>query len=644
MTRHLLIPLAALFLFAAVPASRAQQRDILDQLRVHPEYLDGTDYLCPTVPVALTPAPEGYRAFYISHYGRHGARYAWQSDMYERLNNVFSAADGKDNLTALGKDFKRRFDSLYPEVRYRVGDLSRKGWQQQQELAVRMYSNFPEVFRNDAAVRSWTSTSTRCIMTMSSFCLGLKGCNSNLDIFENFGYSFLPAILPLDRNNPFRQSVIPETPLSFSETWEQYIERTVDYRAILARLFNDVELALSKEEQWDFVSYLYFFAAGMGSLDTDLSFTDIFTPEERIALWKIDDFQFYANAWPTHLGYQPIVDDIIAKADERIASEQTGADLRFGHDYTFLTLLMTLDVDGFGHDVTDPDEIPVWCQLHQVPMGANLHFVFYRNPNSSKVLFKVLLNGKEAHLPLETDNWPYYDWNAFKRQTYKPVMGGYSEVQSTCPEVSGLCLAPDGNSLLAASDENGVYHVSFSGETTPFYVESRGVDCEGVTTDPKTGDVYYVVERRQELRRLRAPEYKESELLTVISEVGLRTNSGLEAITWLGDGTLLLGNQDRPRLLIRYSLTDGIVGRTEIKEGIKDISDLCYDPVRDALWIADSELRTINLCTLEGEVLATYPVPFIDNGEGLYVDHANNCIWVGDDTTSKLYKISFSGL
>ena len=28
--------------------------------------------------------PKGYKPFYISHYGRHGARYAWQSDIYEK--------------------------------------------------------------------------------------------------------------------------------------------------------------------------------------------------------------------------------------------------------------------------------------------------------------------------------------------------------------------------------------------------------------------------------------------------------------------------------------------------------------------------------------------------------------------------------
>ena len=186
--------------------------------------------------------------------------------------------------------------------------------------------------------------------------------------------------------------------------------------------------------------------------------------------------------------------------------------------------------------------------------------------------------------------------------------------------------------------------ISWTGETEPFYVEKGWLDCEGVTMDPATKDVYYIVEGRQEVRRLKAPDYKESEEICVIRDVGYRTNSGLEAITWLGDGTLLLGNQDKPRLLIRYSLADGVVGRTEITEGIKDISDLCYDSVRNALWIADSETKTINLCDLQGNVQKSYSVSFIDNGEGLYVDRERQCIWVSDDTTANIYKIGFSNL
>ena len=405
--------LAACLMAASVLAS-GQQYDIYQQLEKHPEFLSGTDYLCPATPVKLTPAPKGYKAFYISHYGRHGARYAWQSDLYERINNVLFAAEKDDNLTALGKDYKRRFDKLYPDVRYRVGDLSQRGWDQQQALAARMYENFPGIFTKDAEVHAWTSTSTRCVMTMSSFCLGLKAKNPKMALTEHFGKYYLPAILPLDSSNPFREKDVKETPLLFDETWEHYIDRTVDYRTILTRLFPDVEKAVPADKQWDLVSYLWFLAAGMNSLETDLDFWDLFTEKEKVDLWKVDAFQFYYYAWPTHNGYQPIVDDIISKADARIASGKTGADLRFGHDYTILPMMMILNIDGIGHNVENPDDIPVWCQTQRVPMGANVHLVFFRSKKSPKVLFKVLLNGEEARLPLETDNWPYYDWEAFK--------------------------------------------------------------------------------------------------------------------------------------------------------------------------------------------------------------------------------------
>lgn len=640
-----------LFVSLAVLAAcvaRAQQPDALRQLVLHPEYLDGTDFLCPTEAVELTPAPAGYEPFYVSHYGRHGARYAWQSDIYTRLNEVFLNALWHDNLTPFGADYKGRFDQLFPSVIHRVGDLSRKGFRQQEALAARMYANYPAAFPDGAAVRAWTSTSTRCVMTMSAFCLGLKATNPDLDIFEHFGKYYLPAILPMDRSNPFRQEKVKETPVSFSETWEQYIARTIDCKAILSRLFKDPDKTLPEKEQWDFVSYLYYFAAGMASLDTDLVFTDLFTPEERIALWKVDDFQFYANAWPTHLGYMPIVDDMIAKAQERIDSGEKGADLRFGHDYTFLPLLMCLGVNGYDHDIQNPEDIPTWCRLQDVPMGANLHFVFYKSASSPKTLFKVLLNGQEARLPLATDNWPYYDWDAFKmKQAYRPVMGEIETIDTTVPEVSGLCPSPDGKGLLAASDEDGIYRVSLTGETVPFYRE-EGMDCEAVTIDPVTRDVYYVVEGKQEVCRLKAPKYNKSELLYTLKDAGYGTNSGLEGITWYRDGTLLVGNQKHPNLLVTYSLhapiaKKGEIARKELTD-TQEIADLCYDPVRDVLWIADSDSRTINVCTVDGDVVVSYPVPFIENGEGLYVDHENQCVWVGDDTTSKIYKIHFSNL
>ena len=57
------ILLTGLIFLAGTFLAGAQQPDYLMQLEAHPEFLAGTDYLCPTGPVALSPAPKGYNAF-----------------------------------------------------------------------------------------------------------------------------------------------------------------------------------------------------------------------------------------------------------------------------------------------------------------------------------------------------------------------------------------------------------------------------------------------------------------------------------------------------------------------------------------------------------------------------------------------------
>lgn len=273
------------------------------------------------------------------------------------------------------------------------------------------------------------------------------------------------------------------------------------------------------------------------------------------------------------------------------------------------------------------------------------------DPAAAKISFQIPEDAVPGRLDLVCevhDDGPF-TLPAYRRiiinvskSSYLPRMGSYTTISTSCPEVSGLCLAPDGSGLLAASDEKGVYHINWDGTTTEFYTE-ESMDCEGVTIDPASGDVYYVVERKQEIRRLAAPDYKNSYLLGVISAVGLNTNDGLEAITYYKDGALLVGNQRKPVRLMNFA-GGRVVAFNDLTTGLTEIADLCYDPVRDVLWIADSELRTLNLCNLDGEVLATWSVPFIDNGESICVDHEHGCIWMGDDTTSKIYRIEFENL
>ena len=63
-------------------------------------------------------------------------------------------------------------------------------------------------------------------------------------------------------------------------------------------------------------------------------------------------------------------------------------------------------------------------------MGSNLQFIFYRSDiNDKDVLFKVLLNEREATLPIPTDVAPYYHWKDF-REHYLKKVDAYEELRS----------------------------------------------------------------------------------------------------------------------------------------------------------------------------------------------------------------------
>ena len=50
----------------------------------------------------LTPAPEGYIPYYISHYGRHGSRWLINPKDYTEPVGVLQEADKAGKLTATG--------------------------------------------------------------------------------------------------------------------------------------------------------------------------------------------------------------------------------------------------------------------------------------------------------------------------------------------------------------------------------------------------------------------------------------------------------------------------------------------------------------------------------------------------------------
>ena len=385
-------------------------RDILKENKA---LIAGTDYVAPTGALSLTPAPEGYKPCYISHYARHGARYAWRLENYDMIKRALDDAASKDNLTDFGKDWKARFDRLYPDVKDHYGELSRKGWEQQRAIAGNIYDSFPEAFPDGSRVRAVSSPSLRSVMTMSSYCLTLQSKNPTLFVTEDVSRTNMPATLPLEDDNPYKESY-ERACLPFNVSDEEYAAGIFSSEKVLARLFKEPCKSVDPAKFYELATHMFFFAEGMNSLDTDLDFMDLYTDEEAITLWSIDNYQLFTEAWPKHNGYRTIIKDIINRADAHIAAGEGGADLRFAHDYTFMALMMCLDLEGFARVPQTTAEVEDVFQSYKIPMGANMHFVFFRSDSSDEILFKVLLNGQESHLPLPADLWPYYRWSDFK--------------------------------------------------------------------------------------------------------------------------------------------------------------------------------------------------------------------------------------
>ena len=112
MRRVLTTLLAALCSLLAL----AQNVPALEQLKADPRKAYGTDYPYGFVMGAISPAPRGYKPFYITGYARHGSRYYWNDRLYKQLDTLMKVANEKDLLTDEGKAFYARFREAEQEL------------------------------------------------------------------------------------------------------------------------------------------------------------------------------------------------------------------------------------------------------------------------------------------------------------------------------------------------------------------------------------------------------------------------------------------------------------------------------------------------------------------------------------------------
>ena len=365
----------------------------------------------------LTPAPKGYKPFYISHYGRHGSRYLIGDNEYDKPLQILSEADKNGKLTPLGKDVLERVRLLWKESYKRLGELTELGAQQHKDIAKRMFERFPEVFSGNVHIDAKSTVVIRCILSMENELQQFLLLNPKLDISHDASYHDMYYM-----NLDDRKLSSEKMPDGVKEQYNAYRKAHVDYSRLINSLFNDSEYIRRNVSKEDFGYRLFKLASNLQSSELRKSITlyDIFTPEELYVNWQMENVRWYIEygACPLNGGKQPfsqrnLLRRIIEQADSCMALPNPGVTLRFGHETMVLPLTCLLGINGYDKQIEKFDDVEKegWINYRIFPMGANIQFIFYRRNASDKdIIVKVLLNENEASLPVKTDCAPYYKW------------------------------------------------------------------------------------------------------------------------------------------------------------------------------------------------------------------------------------------
>lgn len=361
----------------------------------------------------LTPAPEGYEPFYISTFARHGSRYLTDMDDYLMPLHALRRADSLGVLTPLGRQALAVVDSMARMARGRIGELTPRGARQHRGIAGRMYRNFPQVFAAGAHVHARSTQVPRVMLSMLSQCLRLQALNPSLAITNSASERDLAVLTP--PSTP-RVDSIGRLPL-LADVQRRFQARHLRPARLMGSLFTDPAYAAAVDSI-ALMRKLFSVAAIMQSHDTGLELLSLFTPRECYELWRCNNLAWYlpyCNSPLTH-GLMPfraarLLLDLLDCASQALADGVPAAHLRFGHDGNFLPLAALLELDDWGRPHADPETLDAdWRGYRLLTMACNIQLVFYRNPHGGDTLLKVLLNEREARLPLPAVTGPYYRW------------------------------------------------------------------------------------------------------------------------------------------------------------------------------------------------------------------------------------------
>lgn len=370
---------------------------------------------------SLMAPPAGYTPFHISTYARHGSRFLLNEESYDNALLPLEKGEEAGLLTETGMIVKKRITKVKDlAAGLRYGELTPAGFRQHRGIARRMVSNFPEIFCDSAEIDARSTDVMRCVMSMMAECLEIQKLRPGVRITHDASKADLWKL-----NDWCVADSLVERYRDVTRREVEKAKEKLDGSRFIGLLFTDRDWVVRNlGSPADLMMSIFFVASNMQSHDLpELDLMWLFTPEECYGCWLVGNVEWYMRSGDTPLTsrempfqHVSLMREILADGEKSVLSRRPTATLRFGHESVVLPTLVLMEADDFGYVTDKMDTLHEhWAAYRAFPMAANIQIVFYedRVKPDRAVLVRVLINERDAKLPILCDSAPFYKWKDF---------------------------------------------------------------------------------------------------------------------------------------------------------------------------------------------------------------------------------------
>ena len=372
-----------------------------------------------------TPAPEGYRAFHIEHYGRHGSRWLIGEGRYQYPVDVLEMAGRAGALTPRGAEALVELKTLRIKATGRDGELTQLGAEQHRGIARRMARNFPTVFAPGTCVDARSSTVIRCILSMLNEIEELVSIYDDLVVHTDASAADMYYIANPEATASWKRVEAVKDSL---EAFRNKYPIRGDFAKVL---ISDDRLIADSVDIKRFNDDLFDIAANSVSHGAQSDIATVFSRDEIHEQWlRTNAFWFWRSGnWPVTGGkaatnHVALLHNIVESADTALMSPRQSVNLRFGHESVLMPLVVLLEIDDYAKEYRRLEDLVTdeggWRNYEVFPMAANVQLIFYRpygrEYTEDDILVKAMLNEREVRLPATPVEGMYYRWSDLRER------------------------------------------------------------------------------------------------------------------------------------------------------------------------------------------------------------------------------------